>query len=436
MISSLKYCGACLLWAGLIIFSSSQNSLLAGVPLDRIIAVVNDDVIMQSELRVKLRTIINQLKQRGTTPPPASALERQVLDRLILTKLQLQLADSTGIRIDDETLNRTISNIASENKVTLTQFREILESDGYNYEQFREDIRNEITVSRLRQRHVDNRVAVTDREIENFISTQEIQGNIETEYRIAHILIATPEAASPEEIEQTKQVAQKVLDDLEEGQDFSELATTISDGQQALKGGDLGWRKHEEIPTLFTDYIGDMKEGDISELIQSSSGFHIIKLTGYRSSEKHLVTQTHTRHILIRQNELTTDADTKLQIDQLQIRIKGGDDFATLARSHSDDPVSAGKGGDLGWVNPGDLVHKFEEKMNELEPGETSEPFKTEFGWHIVQVLERREHDDTEDLKRTKARQIIRKRKIEEAHQNWLRHMRDEAYVEYRLDDY
>ncbi|MEE9552480.1 MAG: peptidylprolyl isomerase, partial [Gammaproteobacteria bacterium] len=402
----------------------------------RIIAVVNDDVIMQSELKVKLRTVISQLKQQGTTPPPAAALERQILDRLILTKLQLQLADDTGVRIDDETLNRTISNIASENKVTLTQFREILESDGYNYEQFREDIRNEITVSRLRQRHVDNRVAVTDREINNFITTQKIQGNIETEHRIAHILIATPEAASPEESEQTKHVAQKVLNDLDDGQDFAELATTISDGQQALKGGDLGWRKHEQIPTLFTDYIGDMKEGDISELIQSPSGFHIIKLTGYRSSEKHVINQTHVRHILLRSNELTSDKDNKIRMEQLETRIKGGDDFAVLARSHSDDPISAAKGGDLGWVNPGDLVPRFEGQMNRLEPGETSEPFKTEFGLHIIQVLARREHDDTEDVKRSKARQIIRQRKIEEAHQNWLRHMRDEAYVEYRLDDY
>ena len=436
MISNLTYFRTCLTWAGLFTFILIPNFVKADVPLDRIIAIVEDDVVMQSELEKKLHTVRQQLKQQGTQPPPASALERQILNQLVLTKLQLQLAERTGIRIDDEALNNTISNIAASNQVSLTQFREILEKDGYDYQQFREDIRSELTVTRLRQRHVENRVSVTDREIDNFLTTQEVQGSVETEYHIAHILIATPEAASPEMIEQTKLVAKKVLDDLQNGQNFAELAASVSDGQQALKGGDLGWRKRSQVPTLFVDYIDDLKEGDVSELIQSASGFHIIKLISIRSSEKHIVTQTLARHILIQPNELTTSEDVKLRLDQLKLRIEGGDDFAVLAQAHSEDTVSAAEGGSLGWVTPGDLVPKFEDQMNKLQPGETSDPFQSQFGWHLVQVLERREHDNTEDSKRGRAREIIRKRKIEEASQNWLRTMRDEAFVEYRLDDY
>ncbi len=431
----MKYLLFCLYFAGNIILYISPGALYADVPLDRIVAVVNDDVIMQSELEEKLRTVKNQLEQQGTALPPAGMLEKQILDRLILNKLQLQLASSTGIRIDDETLNRTISNIASENNVSLTQFREILEKDGYSYEHFREDIRNEIIITRLRERNVDNRITVTDREIDNFLTTKEQQGPIENEYRISHILIATPEAATPEEIEQARLVGLKVLEDLANGQDFAELAKSVSEGKQASEGGDLGWKKAGDIPSLFSDYIVDMKEGDVSELIQSPSGFHIIKLSGFRSSEKNIVTQTHTRHILIKPNELTTENDVKVRLEQLKLRIEGGDDFAELARAHSEDTVSAAEGGDLGWVNPGSLVHDFETQMNKLEPGQISEPFNTEFGWHIVQVLDRREYDNSEDLKRNRAREAIRKKKIEEAHENWLRDMRDNAYVEYRIDD-
>jgi len=251
VISNLTYFRTCLIGAGLFICVFIPNVATSGVPLDRIIAIVENDVVMQSELENKLYTVRQQLKQQGTKPPPASALERQILNQLVLTKLQLQLADRTGIRVDDEVLNNTISNIAASNQVSLTQFREILEKDGYDYAQFREDIRNEMTVSQLRQRHVENRISVTDREIDNFLTTQDVQGNVETEYRIAHILIATPEAASPEMIEQTKLVTQKVLDDLRDGLNFAELAASVSDGQQALQGGDLRWRKRSQIPNTF-----------------------------------------------------------------------------------------------------------------------------------------------------------------------------------------
>ncbi len=406
----------------------------AAVELDRIIAVINDDVVMKSELDEKIRTVKNQLKEQGTTLPPTSILQKQVLDRLILTKLQIQMAENTGIRVDDESLNRTISNIAAENKLSLTQFREILESDGYSYEKFREDIRNEILTSRLRQRQVDNRITVTDREIRNFMDNQEHQGEVETEYSLAHILVSTPEGSSASAREEAKKFANKVLTDLNNGADFAQLAATYSDSQDALDGGKLGWRKAGQVPTLFAEFVADMGKGDHSEIIRSSSGYHIIKLLDMRSTEQVVVTQTNARHILIRPDELVSDGDAKARLQQLLLRIKGGDDFADLARGHSNDSVSAADGGSLGWVSPGDLVPEFENAMNSLAPGEVSPAFKTQFGYHIVQVLERREHDSTEDVKRAKAREAIRQRKLEEARQNWLREMRDDAYVEYRLE--
>jgi peptidyl-prolyl cis-trans isomerase SurA len=415
------------------VFCLLQSSYSA-VELDRIITVINDDVVMKSELDEKVRTIKGQLKEQGTTLPPSSILEKQVLDRLILTKLQIQMAENTGIRVDDESLNRTISNIAAENKLSLAQFREILESDGYSYEKFREDIRHEILTSRLRQRQVDNRITVTDREIRNFMDNQEHQGEVETEYSLAHILISTPEGTSASEREGAKKIAEKVVKDLKNGGDFAQLAATYSDSDDALDGGKLGWRKAGQVPTLFAESVADMQKGDNSDLIRSSSGFHIIKLLDVRSTEQVVVTQTNARHILIRPDELISEDDARSRLQQLLLRIKGGDEFDDLARGHSNDTVSAADGGSLGWVSPGDMVPEFEVAMNELAPGEVSSPFKTQFGIHIVQVLERREHDSTEDVKRAKAREAIRQRKLEEAHQNWLREMRDDAYVEYRLE--
>jgi len=431
----LKIFHSCVYTAGFMIPLMLTGAANAGVPLDRIIAVVNEDVIMQSELHNKLRAIISKMTEQNAQLPPRDILEKQVLEQLILSKLQLQFAANTGIQVDDETLNRAISNIATENKLNLSQFREILERDGYSYEAFREDIRNEIIISRLMQRQVDNRISVTDREIDNFLVTEEVQGEIETEYRLSHILISTPEESTQEETEQARLVAEKVLEDLSNGEDFAMLARTISDGQQAKDGGDLGWRKAGDIPGLFAKQVSTLKEGEVSELIQNPGGFHLIKLTAVRSGNKYMVTQTKARHILIRPNELITDNDAKIRLEQLKQRVKGGDSFEELARSNSEDPGSAVNGGDLGWANPGSMVPEFENEMNQLEPGEISDPFQTPFGWHIVQVLERRQHDNTEDLKRSRAREIIRARKIEEAQQNWLRGLRDEAYVEYRLDD-
>ncbi|MGI9228513.1 MAG: peptidylprolyl isomerase [Gammaproteobacteria bacterium] len=426
------------LLAGTVIVTASAFFLIrpagAADELDKIVAVVNDDVIMFSEFTENLRSIKKQLREQGTQLPPAGLLEKQVLDRLILKRLQTQMAQQTGIRVDDESLNRTISNIAAENQMTLNEFRQILEEDGYSYETFRDNIREEILISRLQQRQVDNRVTVSDREINNFLANKERQGDAEIEFRIAHILISTPENAPSDTLAATRELAEKVHSDLKDGADFSELAVSYSDGQQALNGGDLGWRQSGQMPTLFAGSVLNMQKGDISDIIKSPSGYHIIKLTDTRSSDKVVVTQTHARHILVRPNELTTEADALLRLEQLKLRLLGGDDFEELARAHSDDTVSAANGGDLGWTSPGDLVPAFENVMNKLQANEISDPFRSQFGFHIVQVLERREHDSTENIKRARARDSIRRRKLEEARGDWLREMRDDAYVEYRVD--
>ena len=420
---------------GLIILFSTQSFSLAYSPLDRIVAVVNEDVIMKSELENKIYTINEKMKEQGANTPPESILKRQVLNNLIQNRIQLQFATRIGIKVNDENLNRTISNIAAESQVTLEQFREILEKDGYNYEQFREDIRNEITLTQLRKRQVTNRIIVSEKEIDNFLTNDNSQSIFQTEMRLSHILFSLSDTATEDEITQTEQMASKVRDELLTGADFAKIASTVSDGGNVKAGGDLGWRRIDDIPTLFTDYIPDMKVGDISELIRSPSGFHIIKISDLKDMEENIVKQTHARHILVKINELRTDKQANEKLIQLKLRIDNGDDFGLLAKGNSDDAMSAIDNGDLGWSIPGELVPEFQRVLDGLEINETSEPFKSRFGWHIAQVLGRRNHDNTESIKRTRARKVIGDRKLNEALQNWNRELLDEAYIEYRLDD-
>lgn len=402
-------------------------------PVDKIVAVVNDDVITSTELANRLHSIKEQLRNQSAPIPPDADLKKQVLDRMILASLQLQLADKNGIRVDDETLNRTIERIAQDNKLTLPEFRSVLEREGYDFATFREDIRREITITRVQQRQVSDRITVTDQEIDNFLAAQRAHGNTGAEYHLAQILIAVPDAASAERIQAARQRAEGVLKKLRTGANFQETAIAMSDGQQALQGGDLGWRKAEELPTLFVEPVMHMKTGDISDLIRSPSGFHIIKLLGQRNDQRHIVTQTHARHILIRTDELTNDAAARARLNDIRKRIQDGADFGELARKYSSDTATATNGGDLGWVNPGDMVPNFQAQMDQLATGELSQPFKTRFGWHIVQVLGRRRHDETTAFVRSQARQAIRQRKAEEELQSWLARLRDDAYVENRL---
>ena len=407
------------------------------VELDRVVAVVNDDIIAESELETRLKRVREQLRRSGTAPPPPDALRRQVLERLILTRVQLQLARDSGIRIDDERLNKTLLRIAQQNELTLREFRDTLERDGYDFTKFREEIRDEIMISEVRKRRVENQINISQRDIDDYLSTMESRGTEADRhrYRIGHILIAVPDGASSEEIAGARTRAERVLGEIRGGADFASMAVTHSDGQQALEGGDLGWRPASDLPTMFGDAIDRLQVGDVTEPIRSASGFHLVKLIDKRGSERQMVRQTRARHILIALDELTDDTAARRQLSALHERIVNGQEFGELARIHSDDTGSAPKGGELGWIDPGNTIPVFERMMDSLEPGGLSEPFRTQFGWHIVQVLERRERDGTETSRRAEALRRLRARKIEENMQAWVRRVRGEAYVEYRLDE-
>ena len=422
---------AALMATPLTLFGSTSTENI--IELESIAAVVNNDVISSSELTRKTLEIKDRLRQNNTPLPPDPVLRQQVLENLITQHLQLQIAERAGIRVDDEMLNRAVHNIATQNNLTLEQFRDVLEKDGYDYTQFRESLRNDIAINRLRQRQVDNRITVSEEEIDNFLANLKAQGVTDQAYHLGHILIAVPEAASPKQIQAAQQKAEEVLNRLRAGADFAQTAVSVSDDPQALQGGDLGWRKAGELPSLFADTVIKMQPGEISNLIRSPSGFHIIKLLEKRDEQSQVITQTHARHILMRPTELISEQEIESRLQQLKQRIESGDDFADLARSNSEDPGSAAAGGDLGWVDPGTMVPEFEQQMNKLEINQISEPFKSRFGWHIVQVLERRNHDDQGKTQRSKVRELIRQRKIEQETQNWLRQLRDEAYVENRL---
>lgn len=403
--------------------------------IDHIVAVANDDVITYTELEKRMRLIKQQLQQRQAKLPPDDVLRKQILEQLIIERLQLQLAQQVGIRVDDETINKVINNIAQENKFTLDQFREVLAREGYEFADFRQNIKKDITISQLRKRRVENRVTVTEQEVDNYLISQASRAGSKDEFHLAHILIAVPEAASPDQIRAAKERAETVLAQLRLGADFAETAIAKSNGQKALEGGDLGWRKAGQLPALFSETVISMKVGQMSGLIRSPSGFHIIKLQDRRSkAQQRTVQQTLARHILIRPNEVISNAEAKQRITRLYGRIEGGADFGQLARASSDDTASAVEGGSLGWVNPGVMVPEFEEQMNKLQPGQISQPFESQFGWHIVQVMARRQQDNTQQFERAQARQQIGRRKSEAAVESWLREMRSEAYVEYRLN--
>ena len=412
-------------------------ALLAAAPasaleLDRIVAVVNEDVIVRSELEQEITVILAQIEGRGTRLPPREVIERQVLERVINKRLQLQAAQRLGIEVDDATLARAIGNIASKNNMSLTDLRDTLEAEGVSFASFREDTRTQIVLARLRNQEVIKRIAITDREVENFIERSMGQLSQRSAVHLQHILVATPEGATPEVIQRAQEKTLRLLQELHAGADFAELALVDSDGRHALEGGDLGWMKISQVPALAADLARTLERGEIGNPIRSVSGFHIFRMLEYKGSSQQLITQTHARHILIKTNEVVSDQDARTRLQQLRIRLVGGEDFTAMARSHSDDTASAIKGGDLSWVSPGDTVPDFEEQMDKLGPGQLSEPFRSPFGWHLLQVLERRQHDNTAEMLKTKAREIIRERKADEATELWLRRLRDESYVETR----
>jgi peptidyl-prolyl cis-trans isomerase SurA len=398
--------------------------------VDYIVAVVGDNVITSTELEDATRSAAEQLAAQGTQLPPQNVLARQVLERLIIGQLQQAAADEAGIQVDDQTLNTTLAQIASRNGVSLDVLRQTIESEGYSYKRFREDIRRDLIATRLRERMVNTRINVTDQEVEEFL---EREGVADTRsVRLQHILIGLPEGASPETINQARADADQVIAELRGGADFGRVAASISDGANALEGGDLGWRTTAELPVAFADAIRPLSPGGITEPIRSPSGFHVFKVVEVASGGRRVVDQTHARHILIAPNEVVSDDEARLRLDRLRARILGGESFEELARANSDDKASSVSGGDLGWSSPGSFVPVFEEQMAAIPVGQISQPFKSPYGWHILQVLERREHDSTEDFLRSQAREALFERKSEEEWQLWLRRLRDEAYVEYR----
>ncbi|MDP2962800.1 MAG: peptidylprolyl isomerase [Sulfurimicrobium sp.] len=401
--------------------------------LDRIVAVVNSDVITQLELDERLRMVTQQLQKQGTPLPPREILEKQLLERVIMDRVQLQFAQETGVKVDDMQLERTLQRIAQENQLSLEQFRAALEKDGIDFKKFREDIRKEVVMARLREREVDNRITVSDGEVENYLNSRsEAQGG-GNEFNLAHVLIRVPEQASPEQLQKYKAKALQAQEELRAGKDFRQVAASYSDAADALQGGVLGWRPAGQLPTLFVEALEAMNTGEASPVLRSPNGFHILILLDKRGKDvPFVVRQTRARHILIKVNEIMSERDAKNRALQIKERLDNGADFAELARLHSEDG-SASRGGELNWLSPGDTVPEFEKAMDALKPGALSEPVRSPFGWHLIQVQERREEDVSKERKRLQARQEIRARKADEAYQEWLRQLRDRAYVEYRL---
>jgi peptidyl-prolyl cis-trans isomerase SurA len=430
--------GACLL-VGLVMSLAVLRSARADdESIDRIIAVVEDGVILDSELDAKVRAIRRGLEQGSAQMPPTSVLRRQVLDRMILEKIQLQLAEKAGIGVDDETLRTAVQQIAQRNQISVDELRTSLEQEGMSYPDFLNQIRSEITLGRFRANQVNSQIKVSDREVDHYLATQAQSTGAaggDSEYLLAHILISTPQAASPEDVQKAKEKADRLVEELTKGADFKQVAMENSNDPQALNGGDLGWRKLAQVPTIFAEVVPKMKKGEIQGPIRSPNGFHIIKLMDVKGSEQRTVTKTRVRHILIKPNEALSDKDAEQKLLTLKERLANGEDFADLARAHSDDKGSAIKGGELGEVEPGALVPPFEEAMTKLKPNELSEPVQTQFGWHLIQVMERRESSDSNDAQRNQARDAIFKRKVEEETELWLRRIRDEAYVEIRLPE-
>ncbi len=401
---------------------------------DHIVAVVGDEVVTYVDLRTRLESALKQLKKQGTPLPPQSELERQMLERLIMDRVQLQFAKESGMRVDDAQLDQAIGRIAGNNKLTPQQFRQALEKDGIQYASFREEIRGEMTMVRLREREVESKLVISDGEIDNYLANQAATGGGE-EYQLAHILLRAPESASPEQLQKLRLRGEQALKRARAGENFAELTAAFSDAQDALQGGDLGWRQLDRMPSLYADTAGKLKPGEISELLRSSAGFHIVKLINKRGgSAPASVQQTRARHILIRINEVVSESEARRKLENVRERIVNGVDFAEQARLYSQDG-SAAKGGELGWLNPGDTVPDFERAMDALKINELSPVIKSPFGMHLIQALERRERDVSAERQRGVARQALRERKLDEAFQDWLRQLRDRAYVENRLEE-
>jgi len=405
--------------------------------IDHIVAVVNGECITRQELDEILDLSIKQLRKQGIEPPSKKIMEGQVLEREILTRVQLQLAKDIGMTVGDTALEKALNRVANANKMTKEEFFVLLGQEGISYDKFREEIRNEMILVRLKDREVIKRIKVSEGEVDNFLYNQEHSSGNTDEYQLSHIMIRIPDLASPEKIDARRQRAEEALAKLKNGDDFAQVAAEFSDAADALQGGKLGWRPATQLPTKFSKILNPMPQNEFTPIIQSSSGFHILNLHDRRGGKRNTVVvidQTHVRHILIKVSELTSDDDARIRIIRLKERLDNGANFEELAELHSEDP-SASTGGDLDWVSPGDTVPEFEQAMDRLQPEDISEPVQSTFGWHLIQVIERRTKDVSNERQRQEASKTIRARKSDTAYQEWLQQLRDRAYVEYRSEE-
>ncbi|MDR9466640.1 peptidylprolyl isomerase [Marinospirillum sp.] len=417
---------------GLLLLLGSAQLLAEQRLLDRVVAVVGEEALMESELQDRMQMVRSQIADRGLQVPPDEVLREQVMERLVIDTIQLQLAEENGLRIDEQTLSGTIDRIARQNNMTRNQFRQAIENDGMTFSAFREQIRQEMLISQVRQRQVGQRIQVSQQEIDNYLSSPEALEEEGREFRVGHILIPVPDSPSPEEVARAQEKAEELLNKIRKEKNFQEVAVSASAGDQAFSGGDLGWRTALALPSLFADRVVTLKEGEIAGPIRSPSGFHLIQLLETRGGSEQLVEQTRARHLLLTPNALRDEKATQALILQMRQRIQEGESLATLASEYSDDRASRQSGGDLGWVSPGQMVPAFEKAMQELEPGEISQPVQSRFGWHLIEVEERRQADVTDSTRRQQVQQLLSERRFEEEVQNWLREIRDSTWVEIR----
>ncbi len=424
-----------LAFAGSTALAQTRELSSSGELLDRIAAVVNDGVVLVSQLDEQTDEVIQRLRVQKTELPPRNVLRRQILERLIVEEIQIQRADRVGIEVSEEMLNGALDDVAKRNNIAFPDLPRALGQQGIDYRDFRDEIRRQMTLQLLRQRDVIGRINISPRELEQFMARQQNAPDQNSEYNISHILISVPVTASPEQIESREQRAREVYDKAKGGEDFAQLAVAYSESSTNIEGGSLGWRRGPQLPSIIADRIQQMKAGDVSEPIRTPSGFHLFRLNELRGGQQQaVVAQVHARHILLKTTELEDDQTVEQKLRSIRERVlNGGEDFAAIAAVTSQDPSSAADGGDLGWTGPGSFVPDFERALGELKDNEISAPFKTQYGWHIVQLLGRRQHDATEDVKRQRAFAELRESKAEEETELWLRRLRDEAFVEYRM---
>jgi peptidyl-prolyl cis-trans isomerase SurA len=425
---------ALLLWGiALQAFAQTRDLATTGVLLDRVAAVVNEGVVLKSELDEQVDMVTQRLVKQKTQLPPANVLRQQILERLVIQEVQLQRAERAGIKVPDEVLNDSLKDVAQRNGMTLDQLPRALEAQGINYAAYRDSIRKEMTIQMLRQRDVLARIIVTPREIDQYLEKEQQSGE-NREYDVSHILLSLPEAASPGQLEEVQARAADIVQRARGGEDFAQLAVSYSNSQTALEGGQLGWRKSAQLPTFIAELVTRMQTGQVSDPVRTPSGFHIIRLNDQRGAEEQvMVNQTHVRHILMRTNELQDDETVRQKLNALRARILAGEDFAGLAATTSEDTASAAEGGDLGWQGPKTFTPEFERAINGLQENEISEPFQTQYGWHIAQLLGRRVHDNTDEVRRQRAFTALREGKADEETELWLRRLRDEAFIEYKM---